>query len=148
YFIDVSVFFFFQAEDGIRDFHVTGVQTCALPIFLHQVGKANEIDAVAALNSLHAQPHGQMCLADSRRAQQNDVCSPFHEGHGRSSPFLSVKGPALMHWLTGPLAETSADRRPAGRLRRLASSHELWPAGVVHAPRSGLLASAGSPAIG
>src|SRR5690606_39717364 len=23
----------FQAEDGIRDFHVTGVQTCALPIF-------------------------------------------------------------------------------------------------------------------
>src|SRR5690606_39594968 len=25
-------FFFFQAEDGIRYFHVTGVQTCALPI--------------------------------------------------------------------------------------------------------------------
>src|SRR6266511_5542945 len=25
-------FVFFQAEDGIRDFHVTGVQTCALPI--------------------------------------------------------------------------------------------------------------------
>src|SRR5690606_39650247 len=29
----VILFFFFQAEDGIRDFHVTGVQTCALPIF-------------------------------------------------------------------------------------------------------------------
>src|SRR6266511_3223081 len=27
-------FFFFQAEDGIRHFHVTGVQTCALPIWL------------------------------------------------------------------------------------------------------------------
>src|SRR5215475_3451685 len=27
-----NVFFFFQAEDCIRDFHVTGVQTCALPI--------------------------------------------------------------------------------------------------------------------
>src|SRR5690606_40012628 len=26
--------FFFQAEDGIRDFHVTGVQTCALPILI------------------------------------------------------------------------------------------------------------------
>src|SRR5207302_6773438 len=26
------LFFFFQAEDGIRVFHVTGVQTCALPI--------------------------------------------------------------------------------------------------------------------
>src|SRR2546430_446078 len=28
----LSVFFFFQAEDGIRDLTVTGVQTCALPI--------------------------------------------------------------------------------------------------------------------
>src|SRR5438046_6318354 len=27
------LFFFFQAEDGIRDWSVTGVQTCALPIF-------------------------------------------------------------------------------------------------------------------
>src|SRR6266446_9267667 len=27
-------FFFFQAEDGIRDYKVTGVQTCALPIFI------------------------------------------------------------------------------------------------------------------
>src|SRR2546430_7230006 len=29
----VDLFFFFQAEDGIRDLTVTGVQTCALPIF-------------------------------------------------------------------------------------------------------------------
>src|SRR5690606_39809655 len=29
----VKKYFFFQAEDGIRDFHVTGVQTCALPIY-------------------------------------------------------------------------------------------------------------------
>src|SRR2546427_8480501 len=28
----MTVFFFFQAEDGIRDLTVTGVQTCALPI--------------------------------------------------------------------------------------------------------------------
>src|SRR5256885_6887096 len=27
-----GLFFFFQAEDGIRDYKVTGVQTCALPI--------------------------------------------------------------------------------------------------------------------
>src|SRR5256885_11983692 len=27
-----SLYFFFQAEDGIRDYKVTGVQTCALPI--------------------------------------------------------------------------------------------------------------------
>src|SRR5690606_40207246 len=37
---------FFQAEDGIRDFHVTGVQTCALPISAEEAwwarGKAPE----------------------------------------------------------------------------------------------------------
>src|SRR5258706_11471396 len=39
YIVSISVFysfffFFFQAEDGIRDWSVTGVQTCALPIYL------------------------------------------------------------------------------------------------------------------
>src|SRR2546430_3922230 len=29
---NIYIFFFFQAEDGIRDLTVTGVQTCALPI--------------------------------------------------------------------------------------------------------------------
>src|SRR3712207_4464444 len=36
--IVLTLFFFFQAEDGIRDIGVTGVQTCALPIF---VGRPN-----------------------------------------------------------------------------------------------------------
>ena len=31
--LDVFIIFFFQAEDGIRDIGVTGVQTCALPIY-------------------------------------------------------------------------------------------------------------------
>src|SRR3712207_7164281 len=39
-------FFFFQAEDGIRDIGVTGVQTCALPIF---VVERREAAAVAVL---------------------------------------------------------------------------------------------------
>src|SRR5256885_111616 len=33
------VFFFFQAEDGIRDYKVTGVQTCALPICMEAAGQ-------------------------------------------------------------------------------------------------------------
>src|SRR3712207_9383953 len=32
----IHMFFFFQAEDGIRDIGVTGVQTCALPISARQ----------------------------------------------------------------------------------------------------------------
>src|SRR5690554_7325876 len=35
----VLFFFFFQAEDGIRDADVTGVQTCALPIFIAEYGQ-------------------------------------------------------------------------------------------------------------
>src|SRR5205809_2093712 len=32
--VRLCCFFFFQAEDGIRDVAVTGVQTCALPIYI------------------------------------------------------------------------------------------------------------------
>src|SRR5256886_11882758 len=41
-------FFFFQAEDGIRDLTVTGVQTCALPIWLilQCAGTADVVDGV------------------------------------------------------------------------------------------------------
>src|SRR5256885_8615827 len=38
-------FFFFQAEDGIRDLTLTGVQTCALPIYLG-------INAIATIGSI------------------------------------------------------------------------------------------------
>src|ERR1017187_10866989 len=37
-FVVPFVFFFFQAEDGIRDTSVTGVQTCALPIYGSSTG--------------------------------------------------------------------------------------------------------------
>src|SRR5207244_9886079 len=36
------VFFFFQAEDGIRDDLVTGVQTCALPIYTARSSSASD----------------------------------------------------------------------------------------------------------
>src|SRR5262252_10809079 len=39
---DFVFFFFFQAEDGIRDHCVTGVQTCALPIFAAQMPFAGD----------------------------------------------------------------------------------------------------------
>src|SRR5437660_1960761 len=41
-------FFFFQAEDGIRDGHVTGVQTCALPISV-QGGEKQRLERVPQL---------------------------------------------------------------------------------------------------
>src|SRR5690606_2134176 len=47
---ETASFFFFQAEDGIRDFHVTGVQTCALPIS----GGENPLDR----SSVHPEAYG------------------------------------------------------------------------------------------
>src|SRR5437867_12209602 len=47
-------FFFFQAEDGIRDRTVTGVQTCALPIFAviayRQPVTRAEVEAIRGVN--------------------------------------------------------------------------------------------------
>src|SRR3712207_8638336 len=45
------LFFFFQAEDGIRDIGVTGVQTCTLPIFVAAVA-AESGQSQAAVNGV------------------------------------------------------------------------------------------------
>src|SRR5256885_4124569 len=39
-----SLSFFFQAEDGIRDYKVTGVQTCALPIWAEAHGAKTDVE--------------------------------------------------------------------------------------------------------
>src|SRR5256886_3778103 len=53
--------FFFQAEDGIRDLTVTGVQTCALPIYLRtplqQAGDEGEQPAPRAVRVERGEPH-------------------------------------------------------------------------------------------
>src|SRR5699024_12094325 len=62
-----SVFFFFQAEDGIRDRNVTGVQTCALPILrsgtrsarppsLSRAGRRHEGTGPVTLTPVRAYP--------------------------------------------------------------------------------------------
>src|SRR5215475_5463011 len=52
----ICFFFFFQAEDGIRDFHVTGVQTCALPISMPPTAPhLLFVDDEAALRGLMAE---------------------------------------------------------------------------------------------
>src|SRR5438874_7471338 len=49
--IVICAFFFFQAEDGIRDLYVTGVQTCALPIF-YRYGATPTESAMRAIDNL------------------------------------------------------------------------------------------------
>src|SRR5690606_40000025 len=72
------LFFFFQAEDGIRDFHVTGVQTCALPISFRGLacgtavlsgGRARRSDlARQGLGVGEYRARGQSALAAGRAA--------------------------------------------------------------------------------
>src|SRR3712207_7165011 len=52
------VFFFFQAEDGIRDIGVTGVQTCALPICQGEdLDRLFELSAPVVIRAAGAAPH-------------------------------------------------------------------------------------------
>src|SRR2546426_8821196 len=48
-------FFFFQAEDGIRDYKVTGVQTCALPIFSRAICIVDAHGTVRRANRVFAE---------------------------------------------------------------------------------------------
>src|SRR5690606_22290539 len=71
----VHLLFFFQAEDGIRDFHVTGVQTCALPICdglgedvpLHRV-RRQQHDELGLLAGLRGRDHAQPLLGGAGAA--------------------------------------------------------------------------------
>src|SRR6266487_1146450 len=65
-------FFFFQAEDGIRDGRVTGVQTCALPISVH--GPGPEVTVLAGPSTL-----GRYARFGQGRAMQS---RPTHRLHG------------------------------------------------------------------
>src|SRR5439155_10330950 len=98
--------FFFQAEDGIRDGHVTGVQTCALPI---------SPTALSALEQGRARPDAAiiaMELADEGGGL--GLCRALRRERGLS--------PSAPIFLTQPSAATRPQRIEALR----AGADELW----------------------
>src|SRR2546429_1712602 len=68
---DVVYFFFFQAEDGIRDVAVTGVQTCALPIYV-------------VLNGIQAMPRGGTLTISAQREDEIVITDIRDQGSGIS----------------------------------------------------------------
>src|SRR3712207_6968821 len=77
--------FFFQAEDGIRDIGVTGVQTCALPIFGPARGALGvDLDRVVAVHDEIDLPFGRIeTRLDGGLAGHNGLKS-LKRGLGRS----------------------------------------------------------------
>src|SRR5947209_419050 len=59
-------FFFFQAEDGIRDIGVTGVQTCALPIFFAGYETRGPATAPGLINPARVAPDGSFRITGLR----------------------------------------------------------------------------------
>src|SRR5207237_6705925 len=57
------LFFFFQAEDGIRDSSVTGVQTCALPILIERLRREGVMDQTIIVATSASDPAPLQYLA-------------------------------------------------------------------------------------
>src|SRR6266446_7292195 len=101
-------FFFFQAEDGIRDYKVTGVQTCALPILRARQKNRNSAQyallrferQASALKIAWRAPNAKAFGHSCQTAAQ---CGPVN-GHrrGDEQSELAVEGPTLRcyRWVT------------------------------------------------
>src|SRR5438309_10407115 len=107
-------FFFFQAEDGIRDGTVTGVQTCALPISDRTalgVGDQHRAHLLGA--------HGADRVGDARLGRHRDHAAALgrqhiFQLHPRISPmWLRVSRSATNRCRSGPSA-SRADTMPSG----------------------------------
>src|SRR2546430_11375721 len=92
-------FFFFQAEDGIRDLTVTGVQTCALPI--------------------------SATIANDTLALGGNPAASFNTTAQNDARYLQLAGGTLVGALNGTTASFSGDIQTSGdrKSTRLNSSH-------------------------
>src|SRR2546429_9546780 len=79
-FTEKFVFFFFQAEDGIRDVAVTGVQTCALPISSNTAA----LPAATASGARHDRTNRR-----PKNGQPARLASPAMDGMAKRSESLS-----------------------------------------------------------
>src|SRR5690606_10291469 len=87
--------FFFQAEDGIRDFHVTGVQACALPIYAMPVRMDQELEGWA-----HQLQKNEMRLRDCMKrlsllAQGGTAVGTGINAHPQFAPLIAQR---LSEW--------------------------------------------------
>src|SRR3989454_4773198 len=89
------IFFFFQAEDGIRDYKVTGVQTCALPIYPFPVGPRTLFATPLWRHCLH----GRWRLLYGRAGIKLTVNLILHCLVGQVHHPANARGQAIYHLL-------------------------------------------------
>src|SRR5438093_5315470 len=112
--------FFFQAEDGIRDWSVTGVQTCALPIYetfprLRDGWSANQPDPGLT----------RAVVAAIREASPDEACAEVARGFARGKATSGARWDAV-HLAAAEL------RMCAGGGAALASVHAVTSANALH----------------
>src|SRR3989454_10185123 len=141
-------FFFFQAEDGIRDYKVTGVQTCALPICaerqrtLEQLVEGSlDVASLAALREVRGLAQGERHALVPRRLDDR-LRSFVRRGiHGREERVYrharAVESPGLK--LVDRLDRARQLLRLAGQLLvRLADGERVRPDEVAGRELAGL----------
>src|SRR5207253_6036732 len=104
------------AEDGIRDGHVTGVQTCALPICR---GDAQPVDRSGSLSALGGWLSCERApTAVRKRSKAFGVCAPEAK-----APAESMRPPRPAGFRR---AERASCRRERARVTRGASRRQAW----------------------
>src|SRR5699024_11909860 len=83
--IYVKRYFFFQAEDGIRDRNVTGVQTCALPIWARRW--RGRVRRTRGAPRARAHGTGRPRSVRSRRRARSEERRVGKEGRARGEPW-------------------------------------------------------------
>src|SRR5690606_20066710 len=94
--------FFFRAEDGIRDFHVTGVQTCALPIWpTVMVGIPSMYNALMTVKDARDDDFASLrYVISGGEPLPDDVARRFRERFGRTldEGYGMTETSAVTHW--------------------------------------------------
>src|SRR5256884_1293615 len=116
-----KVFFFFQAEDGIRDVAVTGVQTCALPILLVGVTTALGTGAVLFIGVRHVQANlltlGQLLMAVTYLGQLYEPLKTVSKKAATLQSYLASAERAFALLDQQPEVPERPDARPLERAR-------------------------------
>src|SRR2546422_9586092 len=131
-----EIIFFFQAEDGIRDVAVTGVQTCALPI--SRPGAAGRASAPRTPRGRRNASRGawlQSTESVPRRSARRMARMRGHSSTGRTSSSESSARPMSYGQAVDVNPCCSAHRWRRHNARRCRTQMALVPAAGVRAPR-------------